>query len=215
MSDEADGIERTRATLRASDDARAARTRQRLFDAAERICSAGGAVSVSAIVREADVSRSAFYAHFADVGDLALRMQEPLFETIAARAVVDHDRDPHRAMAQSQRRLAEHFWTHRSLYRAAFLLPGHAVVVLIEEAMRAPIREHIERYGAPTGIRPDLVARYVGAAATHLLESWTLGDIHAEPEEIAEHLFALLPAWMHAAPDGPSTTTAEEREEPS
>jgi hypothetical protein len=64
-------------------------------------------------------------------------------------------------------------------------------------------------------VRADLVARYVGAAATHLLESWVLGDVVADAEEIAEHLFVLLPAWMHAAPDGPSTTTADEREEPS
>lgn len=215
MSDEASGLHGLRRALRDSDDPRAARTRLSLFEATQRLCADGRDVSVSAIVREASVSRSVFYTHFADLGELALRMTEPSFADIAAHAAVERDADPRQAMLEAQRRLVEHFAEHGALYRAAFQLPGDAVVDRVRATMQPPIDAHIEAVGAPGGLRPELAARYIASAATHVLAAWVRGEIEADAEVIAHHLYALMPTWMHERLDASSRkTTEEERRTP-
>lgn len=197
MSSEATDIAVVRENLKTSGDPRAERTRQGLFDAAARLCADNREVSVSAITRELGVSRSVFYTHFADVSDLALRMQEPLFADIAATASVARTTDPHAAMLDSQRRLVGHFAQHRALYRAALRLPGVSATHRIQEAMEPPIAAHISEVGAPRGVRADIASRYIASAAAHLLAAWILDEIEADEETIANHLYALMPPWMH------------------
>ncbi|MDF2989893.1 MAG: HTH-type transcriptional regulator [Microbacterium sp.] len=171
-------------------------------------------MSVSALVREAGVSRSAFYTHFADLGELALRMLEPAFVEIATTAAAAREADPRRAMRESQERLAAHVHEDRALYRAAFLLPGGTLLDTMREAMIAPIAAHVDAVHPPRGLRAGLVARYVAGAATSLLADWVTGRIEASPAEIADHLYALMPTWMHEPTSEPSEQTAEEKGTP-
>jgi hypothetical protein len=113
-------------------------------------------------------------------------------------------------MQDAQRRLAEHFAEHRALYRAAFQLPGDAVVDRVRAAMQPPIVAHVEAVGAPAGVRPDLAARYIASAATHVLAAWIRGEVDADTEDIAHHLYALMPAWMHERPNASSEPTTQE-----
>lgn len=205
---EAAQIGQVRTSLRQSSDPRAERTRANLFAAAARLSSSDAPVTVSALVREAGVSRAVFYTHFADLGDLALRMQEPHFATIAAAASAGRADDPEGAMLRSQRELVEHIETHRSLYIAALQLPGHAVANRMADAMRAPIEAHVLAVGAPSGVRADIAARYIAAAAAQLVEQWLLGAFEADSETLAQHLFALMPAWMHEHRTAPTQQSA-------
>ncbi|MGW8482786.1 TetR/AcrR family transcriptional regulator [Microbacterium sp. NPDC055903] len=214
MSDIAVGSDLVRRGLQESADPRADRTRRRLFDAAQVLSAKDADVSVSALVREAGVSRSAFYTHFADLGELALRMLEPAFVEIAETAAAARDEDPHRAMREAQDRLAAHVHADRALYRAAFLLPGGTLLERIREAMIAPIAAHIDAVRPPTGLRAELAARYVAGAATTVLADWVTGRIEASPAEIADHLYVLMPTWMHEPTSEPSESTAEEKGTP-
>lgn len=202
-----------RVTLRSSTDPRAQRTRERLFEAAQRLSAAGDSVTVTALAREAGVSRSVFYTHFSDIGELALRMQEPHFAAIAATASVDRERDPSGAMLRSQRALVAHFAEHRELYRAALELPGHVVAERMLEAMRAPIEAHIVAIGGPPGgLHADAAARYVAAGATHVIEEWLLGRLELTDEALAQHLYALMPQWLHASERWSATPPTQPRE---
>ncbi|MFK4761157.1 TetR/AcrR family transcriptional regulator [Microbacterium sp. ZW T5_45] len=205
MSDQASGgSEDVRRGLRKSSDPRAGRTRERLFAAAQSLCARDDEVSVSALVREAGVSRSAFYTHFADVGELALRMIEPVFEEIAATAAAARAEDPHRAMREAQEGLAAHVHADRSLYRAAFLLPGGTLLERMRDAMVVPLAAHIETVQPPEGIRADITAGYIAGAATGVLADWVTGRIDASPSTLADHLYLLMPAWMHEPTNQPS-----------
>jgi AcrR family transcriptional regulator len=161
-------------------------------------------VSVSALAQEAGVSRSVFYTHFADVGELALRMIEPVFGEIAETAAAARQDDPHRAMREAQERLADHVHEDRALYRAAFLLPGGTLLDRMRETMVAPITAHIEAVQPTTDLRPDIAARYVAGAATGLLADWVTGRVDATPSTIAHHLYLLMPTWMHEPTNAPS-----------
>lgn len=160
-------------------------------------------MSVSALVRHAGVSRSVFYTHFADLGELALRMIEPIFDEIAATAAAARQEDPERAMREAQERLAARIEADRSLFRAALALPGTALLSQMREAMIAPILEHVETIRPPTGLRADVIARYVASAAMNVIADWVSGDLDATTEEIAGHLYALMPTWMHERTDEP------------
>lgn len=191
-------MDRIRSSLRESSDPRAARTRASLFAAALTLCDQGNPVTVSALIREAGVSRSVFYTHFADLGQLAVRMLEPHVAEISARASEDRATDPHGAMLRAQRQLVATFQERQSLYRAAFQLPGHAVAAQVEEAIHERMEVHIDEIGgAPEGLRSDISARYVASAAARLIEHWVLGQLEVDADLLALHLHDLMPPWMH------------------
>lgn len=182
-----------------SRDPRAERVRRDLFAAAEQMGRAGEPVSVSSLVKRAGVSRSAFYVHFADLADFALRLQQQHLDAIAEAADAGRASDPRSAMLRAQHDLVAHFAANRDLYRLAFSLTG---TTGIEEdtaaAIERAIRRHIELFCTrPEGVRTDLAATYIAGAATHLVSAWLLGAIDADEETLALHLFELMPPWMY------------------
>jgi AcrR family transcriptional regulator len=200
MGEEAPQEGARRRTKRSSDP-RAERVRNDLFAAAERMGLQGLPISVSSLVQQAGVSRSAFYVHFADLADFALRLQQLHFDAIARAAEADLVSDPRAAMLQSQRDLVSHFAANRDLYRLAFSVAGTTGIgedtaVAIERALR----RHIDLFcSPPAGIRSDLASPYVAGAATNLIAAWLLGTVAADEETLAQHLFTLMPPWMYGS----------------
>lgn len=189
----------TRERAGRSRDPRAERVRRDLFAAAERMGRAGAPVSVSSLAKEAGVSRSAFYVHFADLADFALRLQQQHLDAIARAADADRAADPRSAMLQAQHDLVAHFAANRDLYRLAFTLAGTTGIGEdTAAAIERAIQRHIELFCAPpAGLRADLAANYIAGAVTNLISSWLLGAVDADRETLAQHLFALLPPWMY------------------
>ncbi|MBC9955004.1 TetR family transcriptional regulator C-terminal domain-containing protein [Leucobacter sp. cx-42] len=200
----ADGIQVVDATKM---DPRSERVRAQLFAAAAELGAAGESFSVSKLVRQAGVSRSVFYLHFNDLSDFALHLQRIHIDEIARAAALDRQADPHASMLQSQRALISHIAMNRSLYRAAFALAesratGEGTAATIAGALRS----HIEAVGTmPAGLRVEMVAAYIAEAVTGLITAWLLDEFVASEEELAQHLFQLLPSWMHDE----SQTTAD------
>ncbi|WP_449283654.1 TetR/AcrR family transcriptional regulator [Leucobacter sp.] len=191
--------EDARRRAKRSNDPRAERVRNDLFAAAERMGLQGLPISVSSLVQQAGVSRSAFYVHFADLGDFALRLQQLHFDAIAQAAEADLLSDPGAAMLQSQRDLVAHFAANRDLYRLAFSVAGTTGIGEdTAAALERAIRRHIDLFcSPPPGIRPDLASAYIAGAATNLIAAWLLGTASVDEETLAQHLFALMPPWMH------------------
>ncbi|MFF8816391.1 TetR/AcrR family transcriptional regulator [Leucobacter sp. NPDC015123] len=194
-------------------DPRSERVRARLLAAATELGAHGESFSVSALARRAGVSRSVFYVHFDDLADFALHLQQVHIGEIAHAAALERDADPHDAMLRSQRALVAHFGANRSLYRAAFSLAGGgAAGEGTVAALSTAIMIHISEVGTmPAGMRADIAARYIAEAVTGVLASWLAGELEASEEELAQHLYALLPSWMHDAPPSAAGTTGGQR----
>ena len=67
-----------------SDDQRTLRTRSRIIDAFEQLSDTGQPVTVSTIVRSAEISRASFYTHFASLEELALALQRRVIERLSS-----------------------------------------------------------------------------------------------------------------------------------
>lgn len=174
----------------------------------------GASISVSSLVLEAGVSRSAFYVHFSDLSDFALALQRTHFDAIARAAQHGRATHPRQAMLQAQRELVTHFAVNRDLYRMTFTLSGaFGTGQGTASAIEQSIRRHIDDLDdLPPEVRPDLAAAYIAGAATNLIASWVFESFDADEETIARHLFALMPSWMYS--DRHSTPhPAEEPEE--
>ncbi|WP_368497004.1 TetR/AcrR family transcriptional regulator [Herbiconiux sp. A18JL235] len=187
--------EELRRTLRDSPDPRVARTRTAIAAAVHALSDAGEVLSVAAIVRTAGISRASFYAHYADLDELANGLRRDAFLTIAD--LYQHDDRPD-AMRTSQDRLVAHFAGNRALYAAAGALPTtkegylagvRAMAAVIEEALAG----HPSR---PSDLDPEATARYISGAAYGLLDAWITGEIALSEERLADHLTRLLPSWF-------------------
>ncbi|MBL3700920.1 TetR/AcrR family transcriptional regulator [Leucobacter luti] len=180
-------------------DPRSAAIHAKLYAAAEALGASGAAFSVAGLTREAGVSRSVFYVHFADLRDFALHLQQTRFHEIAAAAEVERGANASEAMLQANRRLVAHFSANRQLYRAVFALGGTSDAQRGTAAeIRAALLRHISIAATlPPGIAAELVASYFAYAVTGILADWLNDPAATDEESLALHLFALLPPWLY------------------
>ncbi|MBU4215790.1 MAG: TetR family transcriptional regulator [Actinobacteria bacterium] len=217
MTVDEDGPAQLRVQLRSSADPRVARTRARLFGAIRQLSGDGRGVTVSSVADAAGVSRSVFYTHFEDLADLALQLLEPHFAAIAAYVQGQAQVEPHAAMLDAQRRLVAVFVENRTLFAAVLGAERTRAVVTdgLRRAIETALARRMDRIGGvPAPLRADVAAAYVSAASTHVLVAWLVGDLALDEEALAQHLFALMPAWLHAGPTTPSLSTVHEEESP-
>lgn len=191
--------ETVRQNLRASQDPRAVRTRARFFEAAAELARQGRPVTVSELSRQVGMSRAAFYTHFTDLSDLALRMQEQQVAEIARVARIERDKDVGAALRSAHRALVDHLATYRDLYRVVFALPeSEGVASRIADAMAPAIVEHLRHLGTcPPRTTPEIAAIYLSHAVAGLVVAWLRGDVDLGREELEAALDELLPTWMY------------------
>ena len=183
-------------------DPRPARTRAAILRAVEGLALAGSDVSVNAIARSAGVSRSAFYAQFADLDDLALSILMAQFELIGADDVVLRGQPAADEQAIARRaatRLVAHIDQRRSLYRAA--LDWH-VSAQVHDALARGFAERIEESMSamgdrvPAAHRHSYTARYIGGGALALITDWLRDETPIAPADMARRLLAAMPEWL-------------------
>jgi len=194
-------------------DPRPARTRAAIIAATEHLVTEDHTteVSVNAIVRAARVSRSAFYAQFSDLDELAVAMLVDAFREIGlddVRARAEDGAgdwagsagDARRHLATvSNRRLVEHIAARYPFYRASldWRLSGRVhetVVSAYADQVAATMRvlgDHV-----PVGADPEDTARFVAGGAIALLTDWLRTDAPERQDRIVERLLAMLPDWL-------------------
>ncbi|TDP89316.1 TetR family transcriptional regulator [Leucobacter luti] len=183
-------------------DPRSAAVHAKLYAAAERLGAGGLTCSVSSLTREAGVSRSVFYVHFADLPDFALHLQQSRIHEIAEAAAIERGTNPLHAMLQAHHRLVAHFSANRALYLAALALGGGAAAAhSTATAVRAALLDHMATLTPPPGIHPQFVANYLAHAVTGTLTDWLQAPGDLTDDALAQQLFAMLPTWLYRDPE--------------
>ncbi|MDF2443409.1 MAG: hypothetical protein JWR01_1612 [Subtercola sp.] len=208
MTAEPTPIELVRANHGLSRDPRVFRTRAKILDAVHALVARHEpSISVPDIVREAGISKTSFYHHFASLDEIALLLVE--------QAYVDSGRVSRAAHASDElsyaettrayyRRLVEHYVEHREFYRSVVTLRlsrdvhTHAV-----RAMAADIEPDVAGNPyRPPSVRPYLAASFIASAVVGFLDEWIEGDFDATSDELLEGLLQLLPPWFTRGREG-------------
>ena len=186
-------------------DPRPARTRAAIMAAVPRLIAdpaASGEISVNAIARAAGVSRSAFYAQFSDLDELAVALLVDAFRDIGLDDV-DARHDPRadaRTLArESSRRLVAHIDERRTFYRASldWRLSGRvheSVVHAYAQQVLATIA--VLDGGAPPDVVPEDAARFIAGGAIAMLTAWLRDEAPGGRDTMADRLVAVMPNWL-------------------
>jgi AcrR family transcriptional regulator len=157
-------------------------------------------ITVRSVTSRAGISRAGFYTHFVGINDLALYLQETAFHELSATAneLADGDQVDPLALFRSQQRLLRHYAFYRDLYRRVFAMAvPRGVESAVANLMTTEIYEYLTTYAeVPESVDARWAARYLAHGATGLIIDWVLGDIVCDVDEVASHLYALVPAWM-------------------
>ncbi|MFJ3516667.1 TetR/AcrR family transcriptional regulator [Streptomyces sp. NPDC090131] len=186
-------------------DPRTARTKGRLRESLLAECADRplAEVSVSAVVRRAGIGRATFYLHYEDLTALAVDacadVVHAAVDALHAWQTGPSALPPARPPAALAGFLADAAG-RAPLYRT-LLLPGGGGPLgdRLHRELRARARAERAAVGAP---HPELVASAVAAAFTGVLADWLHEDVAAEPEALADHLWALLLALHRAIGPG-------------
>ena len=185
-------------------DPRPARTRAAIIAATEHLVAdeQTAEVSVNAIVRTAGVSRSAFYAQFSDLDELAVAMLVDAFREIGrsdVRARHGGPDDRNRLAVTSNRRLVEHIAARYPFYRASldWRLSGRVhetVVSAYADQVMATMLVLGDR--VPAGLNRADTGRFIAGGAIALLTAWLREGAPEQQDRIVTRLLAVMPNWL-------------------
>jgi AcrR family transcriptional regulator len=183
-----------RSSTEAPADPRAARTRQGILAAVARLHSSDvDDISVSHIVREAKISRSSFYAHFASLDDLAVALLRQEFASVAIPAPRSLG-----SLRESYSRLVQHFAQRESIYSYALGLPlsRRAFDDVIAGYAEQVLASFDEPFSEADAIRARRAATYVAGGTISLLSAWVSNHHDISADQLVDELIALLPPWL-------------------
>lgn len=206
---EISSIERVRLTLGQSTDPRASRTRAKLIDAAEALVSRRHpSITVAEIIKEAGVSKTTFYSHFASIDELALQIVERAYSEVAAlnkQLRESSNVGAYAATRASFELLVAHYIEHLPFYRSVLALHlSREVHTNAVRSMAADIEPGIRDHpDLPPGVRAHLTASLIASTVVGFLDEWMEEDFEATGEELVDHLMTLLPAWYVGRTDEP------------
>ncbi len=201
----------------ATQDPRARRTRKAVLDAATELTTRGELVTMQRIAAEAGVSRSALYAQFSGLDDVAAACLAHTFADIGADDIVARAAEGAAVAsiaARAASRLAHHVDERRAFYRSALdwavTARGHDFL----EDRYAAIVEASMKISEPD-LAPDEradVARFVAGGSLSLIRCWLRSDDPVTPEQMAARLVAAMPASVvgrphHQEPGGPASSS--------
>ncbi len=178
------------------EDPRPQRTRQALIDAAIRLSQSGSPLSVTAVAREAGVSRAGFYVHYSGLDELAISASRD-----AVGHIVDaYSGDGHRTtedVYEGYRAWVTHISEFRPLYRAVSELTTRsdvqaANIRLLAAGFERSIAGHPR---APHDLDREAIALYVASGAFALTTAWLWDEIALTEEDLVQHLVRLVPGW--------------------
>jgi AcrR family transcriptional regulator len=195
-------------------DPRGARTRSKLARAYTVLATRepGASLTVNAVVGEANVHRSSFYAHFGTTDELALYVLDQALIAIsdddaqvrlsgqvrgaeASRLVLG------RILDQVERQRAELVAIFRS--EAAWAARGR-----FGEQLRSRMLAYFDRLGV-TAHRPstqlDATATLLGHGLAAAITSWLLGELDCPRAELLNVLIGMVPDWVNDTSINPRT----------
>ena len=163
----------------------------------------GGPVSVSALSREAGISRSVFYNYFSGLDELALFVLERALEEIGD-ADIESRQSGGTSGEQTARssllRLTMHLGEHLDLYASVFSgsLSAKAYQAAVDRFATETriILPHVKY--APAGTNVEAVIAFLSAGIMGLFAAWMRGDVSMSADAVADHAMLFVPPWMAA-----------------
>jgi AcrR family transcriptional regulator len=156
------------------------------------------AITPTALAAAANVGRSTFYEHFANVDEVLAFSIGRLIAPLAASAT--------RSKANpAAAGVVQHFWDNRKMAKAMLGGGGHRVVnaIFIEQLENGLASLRVELgVGAPVAAS-KLAAAYLAAGSLALLGEWLSGRASGSATEIADALHAAGYAAALALSQGP------------
>ncbi|MGC9540759.1 TetR/AcrR family transcriptional regulator [Streptomyces sp. UG1] len=197
-------------------DPRPARTRAAVEAALQRLAQSGQDVTVNSVVREAGVSRAAFYAQFSGLDDLAVAVVTRQLTTISRAGADARDRgvELREAARDTVRDLVRHIATYRAFFLSAL---DWKVSSRMQEAAAAQMASAIRRYleelaatpgGAGSGV-PQVsahadTARFLAGGVLHMIIAWLREESSDSLEAFTDRVLAQLPVWMGGTDHSPT-----------
>ncbi|NKX56579.1 TetR/AcrR family transcriptional regulator [Arthrobacter mobilis] len=201
------GRQRTRSGRADTLDPRSLATRRKLAAALLAAARDEGlqTVSASGLAREAGLSRSGFYEHFANVDELAFFVLDDLLADIGAldlearrKEGVDGRAVGEWALELLLDRILEHqnFYTHL-LVAGGF--PGAAgrIIEKFAEHQQPGVRLEKPEW---TESRIDLVTESVAGMLVSGIRYWLRTGAQESPREFAQELMQIVPGWLYRMP---------------
>jgi AcrR family transcriptional regulator len=187
-------LENRRDGLKLSRDPRAARTRQAIIDAVMLLSKRPDSViSVSAVVKEARISRTAFYSHYASLDQLALE----LFERQFVGAIYSNGIPGVRFTIDM---IVNHYIEHRRIYSAVLSMPlsQHTTAEAIRY-LGMIIHESSRSQEPPAGTSRYMTSVLLAGAFIGAFDTWLRGEGEWTPDELRHGLTEILPDWIRPA----------------
>ncbi len=174
-------------TDRPATDRRSQRTRAAILDAFAQILLSQGyeAITPTGLAAAANVGRSTFYEHFANVDEVLAFSVARILAPVATSIT---QAEPPPGLTD----IIQHFWDNRRMARALLAGGGHPVIQrLFTEQIEAGLAELRARLGvtAPR-VSPKLAATHLAAGALALIGAWLSGQASGSADEIAGTLHA-------------------------
>lgn len=200
------GLGRRRQALKSSTDARAVRTRDCIIAALNHLAENGSEITVSALVREAGISRGTFYTHFSGLEELAVAMQAEVVHFLAGLERTEAHLDPAETIRSRKESIAEalagvvgHYARYQGFYAAVFSLPiSQAAAKKRVEALAIELEEHMCTDAVvPPHVNVKMAALFIAGGWTTVISEWVLGNVQATEAQVAEHLVELVPEWLY------------------
>lgn len=197
-------------------DPRPARTRECIVAAIERLGARDADLTVAAVVAEARIARSSFYAQYRDLGDVAVQLLRELHADIEQLDAEIRRRGTGReAAAAATSLLITEFERRKVLYRAVLGTrvsygTQHEIHRIMADAILPSVRQV-----APPEIDPDFAASYVAAGVLTTLYTWLVATHPMPPAQLQAQIAALLPTWLVSEHPGPPSVHHPPSKEPS
>ncbi len=151
-------------------------------------------ITVGEVAEQANVGRSTFYEHFRTKSDLLKHTVAAPFSVLAA---ATKSSEPDTALVP----MLQHFRENHSLGRVLFAQPTRAILLRV---LTAEIEKCLEASAFPAPV----LAAQIAAAQMALVEPWSLGQIAASADLIAEALCRTSFAMAQAMNAAKNSTTS-------
>ncbi|WP_169786793.1 TetR/AcrR family transcriptional regulator [Nitriliruptor alkaliphilus] len=183
-------------------DPRAQRTRALLLAEYERQLALGGEPpTVASLVREAGVSRSAFYGHFTSIDEVGVAAVRSALDQLGVRDTEMRRDDAASGVSVARMTYAAffaHILGHRHLY--APLIGANDISAAhdeLREVLIAQTQRSIEAIAdRPDGVDSRRAARFIIGGLMAVMAEWLRDPQPCSPQELAEHIAQTLPTWF-------------------
>ena len=151
-------------------------------------------ITVSDIIREADISRGTFYAHFTDISSVIEQIENEELKKLLAFVDSFKDADLKKPTNVFLRSICEYLARDMEYYRMIIQtdIVHNFLHRLINIFYETTIQQITEANNNITPIEADIYLSYTSAGASMVIISWLNGDIQGTPKEISEKLSKLV-----------------------